>query len=232
MMQIPERKLGYRFMLAEAWWILTGQNKLTSIDKYSKHIKEFSDDGTFFMGAYGPKVVDQLPYVLDCLVSDPSTRQAVISIWRERPRPSKDIPCTLSLQFLIRDSRLNCIATMRSSDIWLGWPYDVFNFSMISKYICELLHQKGFPVYLGDLYFTAGSQHLYEQNFEAANKIVEFYTKYEDKMVWDESKFVQQPIDGVCGIIEHLDTLKDFSLNETYFENALTELMYNVHAPR
>ena len=57
----------------------------------------------------------------------------IINIWRENPRSSKDIPCTLSLQFFLREASdqlwLHTIATMRSNDAWLGVPYDTFNFN-------------------------------------------------------------------------------------------------------
>ena len=169
---IPERQLGYKFMAAEAAWILSGDNRVSTIKPFARHIASFSDDGEKFFGAYGPKVVDQLPYVVSALANDQDTRQAVLNIWRENPSPSKDIPCTLSAQFLIRDGKLHCIDTMRSSDAWLGWPYDVFNFSMLSHEICRYLKDLGMSVTPGNLTLTAGSQHLYEPQWEEARKIV------------------------------------------------------------
>jgi thymidylate synthase len=139
---LKARKLGYKFMCAEAWWILTGQNTVETIKPYSKEIERFSDDGVYYNGAYGPRIVDQLTYAVDCLAKDPSSRQAIIEIWRPNPRDSKDVPCTIAVQFLIRDNHLYCIDTMRSSDLWLGWPYDIFNFTMLSARILELLAKR------------------------------------------------------------------------------------------
>ena len=96
---LPERKLSYDFMMAEAAWMLEGRNDVESVSKFANSIKRFSDNGITFYGAYGPKIIDQWPYVLDALEKDKSTRQAVINIWRENPRSSLDVPCTLSLQF-------------------------------------------------------------------------------------------------------------------------------------
>ena len=167
---IPKRNIGKKFRYAEAAWILSGDNRVATIKPYSKLIEKFSDDGVRFFGAYGPKVVDQLSYVIETLHNDASTRQAVINIWREKPHKSNDIPCTCSLQFVIRNDCIHCIATMRSSDAWLGWVYDVFNFSAIANYIALQLkaqHNKG--VSLGNLILNAGSQHLYEQHWVAAS---------------------------------------------------------------
>lgn len=156
-----KRRLGYRFMCAEAAWILSGDNKVASIAPFSKQITSFSDDGITFFGAYGPRILPQLDYILRTLADDQGSRQAVLSIWRENPPHSKDIPCSLTVQWLIRDNQLHCMLNMRSSDIWLGVPYDIFNFSMLSLYLLKKLSLK---LTLGDLHLYAGSSHLYEKD--------------------------------------------------------------------
>lgn len=182
LINVKERKLGYKFLAAEAWWIINGSNRVDEIAPYSKMISNFSDDGITFRGAYGPKIVDQLPWVAEQLKNDPHTRQAVLTIWRERPGTTRDYPCTLSSQWLLRRDkedklRLNCQVTMRSSDAWLGVPYDWFNFSMISAFLIAYM-RTAYPdaftetIHLGNMTFTAGSQHLYEQHLEQAANCV------------------------------------------------------------
>lgn len=166
---VAQRELGYKFMCAEAAWILAGRNDVATIKPFSKAIAKFSDDGETFFGAYGPKVTDQLPYCAATLKQDPYSRQAVINIWRENPKSTKDCPCTLSLQFILRQPFVHTVATMRSSDAWLGWPYDCFNFTMITVALLLILRELECPRYaLGSLTLQAGSQHLYEENFEGA----------------------------------------------------------------
>lgn len=160
------RKLNYDFMAAEAWWILSGRSDVESIGRHCKAIKNFSDDGETFFGAYGPKITKQLEYVVETLKRDRDSRQAVLTIWRENPPMTKDVPCTVSVQWLIRDGLLHCVDTMRSNDVWLGFPYDVFNFSMLSWQILERLRDSGIDVQLGTLLLNAGSHHLYEKNLE------------------------------------------------------------------
>ncbi|MCA6334071.1 MAG: hypothetical protein IM664_05580 [Phenylobacterium sp.] len=187
---IRERKLGYKFMAAEAYWILTGDDRVETIAPYSKKISEFSDDGLTFFGAYGPKIRGQLPYVVSKLVEDPYSRQAVINIWRENPPRTKDVPCTTTVQWFIRDGRLHCVDTMRSSDIILGWPYDIFNFSMLSVALIALLRPHGLNLLLGDLTLTAGSQHLYERDVDTAEACVN-----SDKL-WQTK--APEILDGIC----------------------------------
>ena len=159
---IPERKMGARFPYAEAYWILSGSNKLEDIIKYAPDLKKYSNDGIWLDGAYGPPIMDQMPYVVKKLQTDHDSRQAIISIWRARPYPSLDIPCTLTMQFLLRGTEIHTIVNMRSSDLWLGFPYDVFTFSCITKYISLFMYE---PHTLGKLYLNTGSSHLYEVNW-------------------------------------------------------------------
>lgn len=165
-LDLVDRKVNANFMFAEAAWIVSGHNQLWELTDTMKAYANFSDDGVFLRGAYGPKVVDQLGYIVDSIESDLDTRQAVINIWRERPSKSKDIPCTLSMQFLVREGYLHMLTTMRSHDIVLGFTYDVFTFSMVAKAVQLLLKDRGIDVMLGDLVVTAGSLHLYENYYE------------------------------------------------------------------
>lgn len=162
---VPLRKLNYQFMAAEAYWILSGDDTVAGIAPWNKHIAAFSDDGERFYGAYGPKIKAQLPYVVAKLTEDQLTRQAGLTIWRENPPATKDYPCTIAIFFNIRSGRLNTHVFMRSSDVWLGVPYDVFNFSMLGHYVCGMLNGGVQP---GMLYLTAASSHIYQENIEAA----------------------------------------------------------------
>lgn len=178
---VKERNLNPKFLAAEAYWILSGSNRTEDIVPYLKNIAQFSDNGISFRGAYGPKVIEQLDYIVDSFIIDQDTRQAVLTIWRENPRSSKDIPCTVSMQWIIRKGKLHCNVNMRSSDIWLGWVYDVFNFSMISTWIALVLRSSGLSWFknleLGNLYLTAGSQHIYNRDIEKAKACLEAHSR-------------------------------------------------------
>lgn len=169
-LDLKNREVNVKFMFAEAAWIISGSNKLSDITPYMKSYGKYSDDGVFMRGAYGPKIVDQLGYIVDTLEKDNDSRQAVLNIWRERPGESKDIPCTTQMQFFIREGDLHLVVTMRSNDIVLGFTYDVFTFSMVAKSIQLLLKSRGIEVNLGDLFVNAGSLHLYETHFEDVDK--------------------------------------------------------------
>ncbi len=171
---IKERALNYQFMAAETYWILSGDDRVATIEPFNKNIVKYSDNGTTFFGAYGPKIVGQLDYVVEKLDADHDTRQAGLTIWRENPPATKDTPCTVAIFFNLRGSNLNCHVFMRSSDVWLGVPYDVFTFSMLTHLVCAKLNERDslFKILPGTLYLTAVSSHLYESNWSMVNKII------------------------------------------------------------
>lgn len=199
---VPERSLSYRFMAAEAYWILSGDDQVATIAPYNSRIKDFSDDGITFFGAYGPKIRDQLPYVVAKLLEDRDSRQAGLTIWRESPPPTKDVPCTVAIFFGIRNDCLNCHVFMRSSDVWLGVPYDVFTFSMLTHLVCGLLNESLASVQPGQLYLTAASSHLYESNWADAKLCLSSLVK-------------EQPLTptaywtGLPGLVEGLKALRE-----------------------
>lgn len=168
---VESRKMNYAFMFAEAAWIVGGSNRLEDLTPYLKDYARYSDDGEFLAGAYGPKFVDQLPYILSCLGKDTVSRQAVLSIWRERPGVSKDVPCTLTHQYFIRNGKLDVVANMRSQDMVWGCCYDMFTFSCMAWAVIHLLRErKRIWVDPGTLMLRYGSAHVYERHWEKAKE--------------------------------------------------------------
>jgi len=210
---IPERKLSYSFMFGEAAWMLEGRNDVESVSKYVNGVRRFSDDGETFFGAYGPKIITQTSYIIDTFLKDNDSRQAVINIWRENPRSSKDIPCTLSLQFILREASndlwLHTIATMRSNDAWLGTPYDTFNFSAISFYIACHLNRVGIKCKLGSLNIQAGSRHIYENDFKKLDDI--FISNYSDESELSFNSLIDKYKDNPKNFISNLREAADYT---------------------
>lgn len=173
----PLRKLNYKFMAAEALWILSGDNKLEPLTKHVPKMADFSDDGVTLAGAYGPKIMPQMSYVLGTLLKDLDSRQAVLTIWEREPGPSKDIPCTVAMTFSVRKRKLHSHVYMRSSDAWLGIPYDTFSFSMVAYWLLMQLNWnlKGNgdpPIELGNLTITMTSSHLYTENLSSVEEVL------------------------------------------------------------
>jgi thymidylate synthase len=126
-------------------------------------------DGNIFHGAYGARIYGSLIKLVELLKSDPDSRQAVLTIfdWKQDLGIiSKDIPCTLSLQFFIRKNKLCMRVNMRSNDVWLGLPYDLVQFGALQGAVAQAL-----GIDMGWYSHTVGSLHLYERDVEKAEQI-------------------------------------------------------------
>lgn len=142
------------------------------ISAYAPSYVKFSEPNGEVYGAYGARLaqnikgVDMMAAAVDRLTKSRDTRQCVVSMWRPDDLTQtgrKDMPCTLSWQFLVRDARLHMITSMRSNDVWLGMPNDIYVNTCVQRLLAMTL---GLGV--GTYTHFAGSLHLYERNYEAA----------------------------------------------------------------
>lgn len=162
------RKMPMRYAVGELAWYMSGSNRVTDIAPFAKKWVEISDDGATNNSAYGWRIhekfgFDQWEHVKNMLLKDPSSRQAILHIKDADNRPTKDTPCTVYLQFLLRDGKLNLSVHMRSNDIWMGVPYDMFSFTFLQmKMAMEL------GVAIGEYTHYAGSLHMYSRDYRVA----------------------------------------------------------------
>lgn len=160
--------------LGEFLWYLSKTNQLDFIEYYISAYSELSDDGSTIHGGYGLRLfdkngIDQIENIISILKSRPDSRQAVIQLFdaTDLVGKHKDIPCTCTLQFMVRDHKLHMMAHMRSNDVFLGLPHDVFAFTMLQEIIAATL-----GVGLGKYIHSVGSLHLYEKDIEAAKSLI------------------------------------------------------------
>ena len=166
------RKLPMRYCIGELLWYLSGNNNLSAIQHFSSAWDRMSDDGICVNSNYGHLMqkyygFDQLKTCEEILRDNPNSRQAVIHLKPARDViafPTKDLPCTISLQFFIRNNCLYMTTYMRSNDIWMGFPYDVFQFTCIQIYLAMRLN-----VDLGTYTHIVGNLHLYKRNYKEVN---------------------------------------------------------------
>ena len=186
---IKARDFSASYFVAESLWYLSGNDSTEWISKYSSFWKNISDDGTTANSAYGARIfkphdriskdVDiswtQWNYVLDELTKDNDSRRAVIHIRSPKDSilASKDVPCTLSLQFFLRDEKVHMVVSMRSSDLILGIAYDVPAFTTFQELLSiELSKKLSREIGVGDYIHTSNSLHIYERHFKLVENIL------------------------------------------------------------
>ena len=161
------RGLSPIYIAKEYAWYKSGSRKVEDAIKLSKFWGTIAnDDGTVNSnyGAYifvpeedGKSVWDK---TVEILRNDSDSRHGVIQIPIMPARGTKDTPCTSSIQYQIRDNKLNCTVYMRSTDIILGFPIDIFQFTM---WQIEMAKELGTE--LGFMRFISGNIHCYEKNW-------------------------------------------------------------------
>jgi len=189
MLYVPERNFPLDYVMAEILWYVSGNNETDWISNYSSFWKAISDDGKTANSAYGARIFKQHSYQspFDCngstfpdgwsqwkyikeeLTRDPDSRRAVIHI--RQPQDSylakKDVPCTLNLQFFIRDKKLHLVVQMRSNDLILGTALDVPAFTFMQEMMAMEL-----GVELGYYYHTSNSMHVYDRHYKMCEDIL------------------------------------------------------------
>ncbi len=162
--------------VGETLWYLSGSDRLSHIEYYIPKYREYigaSRRAVRAPGAYGPRLFrggdrSQMSLLIATLkekLGRSDTRQAVAQIFQKSDLDAnnKDVPCTTTMQFLPRNGRLHMITTMRSNDIYRGFPNDVFAFTFIQEIACRHLNLE-----LGTYSHFVGSLHLYDEDVDSA----------------------------------------------------------------
>jgi len=159
--------------LGEFCWYLARTRSRDFISYYIPEYKKYAEDGEIF-GAYGPRLFDwnglnQLETVVSLLRRKPASRQAVIQIFdaHDIVEEHKDVPCTCTLQFMLRHEKLQMFTNMRSNDVIWGLPHDIFCFTMLQE-----MAAKSLSVEPGTYKHAVGSLHVYREKLADAERFL------------------------------------------------------------
>lgn len=243
-----DRKTSLKYLLGEFIWYIGGSNNPAGITPYAKFwdgIKNpdgtvnsnyghrfFGHDADCLVKRDDTKRDSQWGTVVDILKKDPDSRQAIMNVHLPKDRwiGNKDIPCTLSLQFFIRENRLLLIVNMRSNDIILGFTNDVFQFTMLQEAMALELREVYHNLELGAYFHNAGSMHIYDRHFEMANKIIGDPQTLELSMIPMDAcnDAILTGLVGVEAAWQHAGAPSDFAFEEVPAWNLLTPYWKNL----
>jgi thymidylate synthase len=182
------RKVYPKTAAAEVAWFLQGRKEVDFIAKYAPIWDKFvEDDGRTVAGAYGYRWRnnfgrDQIADALAALTMDPSDRRIFISAWDPAVdglgRPSKNVPCPVGFTLSITNGRLNSTLLIRSSDVFVGLPYDVMGHALlmdafvasynVGKAMAANSCTPGGTIKLGQLQVSLAHPHMYEKHYDMA----------------------------------------------------------------
>ncbi len=174
---VTTKKLHTRSIIHELLWFLSGS---TNIDYLKKNGVSIWDEWADEQGDLGPvyghqwrswpapdgKTIDQFSQVMDQIRQSPDSRRLIVSAWNVAQIPQMALaPCHALFQFYVADGRLSCQLYQRSADIFLGVPFNIASYALLTEMVAQ---QCGLEP--GDFVWTGGDCHLYLNHLDQARE--------------------------------------------------------------
>ncbi|MBB5016499.1 thymidylate synthase [Rehaibacterium terrae] len=174
---VTTKKLHLRSIIHELLWFLRGETNIAYLKENKVSIwDEWADERGELGPVYGKqwrawatadgRTVDQIRWVLDEIRRNPDSRRLIVSAWNvgELDRMAL-MPCHTLFQFYVADGRLSCQLYQRSGDIFLGVPFNIASYALLTHMVAQVC---GLGV--GDFVHTLGDAHLYTNHIEQARE--------------------------------------------------------------
>jgi thymidylate synthase len=170
---VTTKKLHTRSIIHELLWFLNGDTNIKYLHDHKVRIwDEWADKNGDLGPVYGAQwrswptpdgqSIDQLEQVMHTLRSNPDSRRIIISAWNVAELDKMALmPCHALFQFYVADGKLSCQLYQRSADIFLGVPFNIASYALLTHMVAQ---QTGLKV--GDFIWTGGDCHLYLNHLE------------------------------------------------------------------
>ena len=172
---VTTKKLHLRSIIHELLWFLKGETNVRYLRENNVTIwDEWADANGDLGPVYGAQWrswpapdgthIDQIRNALELIRRDPDSRRIIVSAWNVAEIPKMALaPCHALFQFWVADGRLSCQLYQRSADIFLGVPFNIASYALLTHLVA---HQAGLEP--GDFVWTGGDCHLYLNHLEQA----------------------------------------------------------------
>lgn len=170
---LTTKKVHLKSIIYELLWFINGDTNIKYLKEHGVSIwDEWADENGELGPVYGAqwrrwncgdgRHIDQLQNVMDTLKNKPDSRRIIISSWNVAEIEKMALPpCHSLFQFYVADNRLSCQLYQRSADTFLGVPFNIASYALLTMMIAKVC---GFA--LGDFVHTTGDTHIYLNHFE------------------------------------------------------------------
>ncbi len=170
------KKLHVKSIIYELLWFLQGDTNIKYLNGHGVNIwNEWANENGDLGPVYGKQwrswegadgqVVDQVSDIINQIKSNPDSRRLIISAWNVAELPKMALmPCHSLFQFYVADGRLSCQLYQRSADAFLGVPFNIASYALLTMMMAQVCNLKP-----GDFVHTFGDVHLYNNHIEQAN---------------------------------------------------------------
>ncbi|WEK49827.1 MAG: thymidylate synthase [Candidatus Kaistia colombiensis] len=172
---VTTKKAHLRSILHELLWFVAGDTNIRYLKENGVSIwDEWADENGDLGPVYGAQwrswpapdggTIDQLANVIEMIRTKPDSRRLIVSAWN--PAQVDDMalpPCHSLFQFYVAEGRLSCQLYQRSADIFLGVPFNIASYALLTMMVAQVTGLKP-----GDFVHTFGDAHLYSNHLEQA----------------------------------------------------------------
>ena len=172
---VTTKKIHFPSVVHELLWFLKGDSNIRYLKDNNVSIwDEWADENGELGRVYGVQwrswldsdgnEIDQIKNLIDSLKNNPDSRRHIVSAWNVGDLNKMKLPpCHALFQFYVIDNRLSCQLYQRSADVFLGVPFNIASYSLLTIMIAKTLDFE-----LGDFIHTIGDAHLYVNHMEQA----------------------------------------------------------------
>jgi thymidylate synthase len=170
---VTTKRVHFKSIAYELLWFLRGEGNVRWLQENGVSIwDEWADAAGDLGPVYGVQwrswptpsgePIDQIAQVIETIRSDPDSRRMIVSAWNPADIPQMALaPCHALFQFYVADGRLSCQLYQRSADLFLGVPFNIASYALLTHLIAA---QTGLAV--GDFVWTGGDCHIYDNHVE------------------------------------------------------------------
>ena len=174
---VTTKKCHLRSILHELLWFLKGDTNIKYLQDNQVTIWDEWADAEGNLGpVYGyqwrswptadGRHIDQITQVIEQIKSTPDSRRLIVSAWNVGEIDKMKLPpCHAFFQFYVADGKLSCQLYQRSADIFLGVPFNIASYALLTMMVAQVCNLK-----LGDFVHTLGDAHLYSNHLEQARE--------------------------------------------------------------
>lgn len=174
---LTTKRVFFKGLTYELLWFLKGSSNIRWLQENNVHIwDEWADEKGDLGPVYGvqwrswpaptpedpERTIDQITKVIDLIKTNPDSRRMIVSAWNPAEVDEMSLPpCHSLFQFYVADGRLSCQLYQRSADMFLGVPFNIASYALLTEMIAQ---QTGLE--LGEFVWTGGDCHLYDNHVE------------------------------------------------------------------
>ena len=173
---LTTKKLHFKSIAYELLWLLKGDTNIAYLKEHGVSIwDEWADENGDLGPVYGKqwrswpaldgRPIDQIANVVNSILTKPDSRRHIVTAWN--PAEVEDMalpPCHTLFQFYVAEGKLFCQLYQRSGDIFLGVPYNIASYAMLTMMVAQVTGLKP-----GDFVHTLGDAHIYANHIEQAH---------------------------------------------------------------